>query len=124
MTVLNPGRSHISSVNVATRSRGSRTRNRGSISGRGRYSSLLYDVRAISGEYPASHLTDNGGPFPGRKAARLRRSLILLSAEIKNAWSYTYTSPYAFMAWCLINHRDISVSHQRRKMWYMFMSSP
>jgi hypothetical protein len=28
------------------------------------------------------------------------------SAEVKNAWSYTSTSQYVFMAWCLIKHRD------------------
>jgi hypothetical protein len=27
------------------------------------------------------------------------------SAEVKNAWSYISTSLYAFMRWCLINHR-------------------
>jgi hypothetical protein len=28
------------------------------------------------------------------------------SAEVKNAWSYTSTPPYVFMAWCLVKHRD------------------
>jgi hypothetical protein len=28
------------------------------------------------------------------------------SAEVKNAWSYTYTPQYAFMVWCLVKHRD------------------
>jgi hypothetical protein len=28
------------------------------------------------------------------------------SAEIKNAWSYTSTPQYVFMAWCLVKHRD------------------
>jgi hypothetical protein len=29
------------------------------------------------------------------------------SAEVKNAWSYTSTQPYVFMAWCLlvVKHR-------------------
>jgi hypothetical protein len=27
------------------------------------------------------------------------------SAEVKNAWSYTSTHQYAFMAWCLVKHR-------------------
>jgi len=26
--------------------------------------------------------------------------------EVKNEWSYIYTSPYAFMVWRLINHRN------------------
>jgi hypothetical protein len=28
------------------------------------------------------------------------------SAEVKNAWSYTSTPQYAFMAWCLVKNRD------------------
>jgi hypothetical protein len=28
------------------------------------------------------------------------------SAEIKNAWSYTSTPQYIFVAWCLVKHRD------------------
>jgi hypothetical protein len=28
------------------------------------------------------------------------------SAEIKNAWHYTSTPQYIFMAWCLVKHRD------------------
>jgi hypothetical protein len=28
------------------------------------------------------------------------------SAEVKNAWSYTSTSQYVFMVWCLVRHRD------------------
>jgi len=27
-------------------------------------------------------------------------------AEVKNAWSYTSTPLYAFLAWCLVKHRD------------------
>jgi len=28
------------------------------------------------------------------------------STEVKNAWSYTSTSPNVFVAWCLIKHTD------------------
>jgi len=28
------------------------------------------------------------------------------SAEVKDAWSYTFTSPYIFMVWYLVKHRD------------------
>jgi hypothetical protein len=28
------------------------------------------------------------------------------SAKVKNAWSYTSTPEYVFMAWCLVKHRD------------------
>jgi hypothetical protein len=27
------------------------------------------------------------------------------SAEVKNAWSYTSTPQYVFMAWCLVKHK-------------------
>jgi hypothetical protein len=39
---------------------------------------------------------------PGREADHSLPS----SAEVKNAWSYTSTPPYVFMAWCLVKHRD------------------
>jgi hypothetical protein len=40
--------------------------------------------------------------WPGREADHSPPS----SAEVKNAWSYTSTPQYAFMAWCLVKHRD------------------
>jgi hypothetical protein len=39
---------------------------------------------------------------PGREADHLPPS----SAKVKNAWSYTSTPQYIFMAWCLVKHRD------------------
>jgi hypothetical protein len=39
---------------------------------------------------------------PGREADHSLPS----SAEVRNAWSYTYTPQYAFMALCLVKHRD------------------
>jgi hypothetical protein len=39
---------------------------------------------------------------PGREADHSPPS----SAKVKNAWSYTSTPQYAFMAWCLVKHRD------------------
>jgi hypothetical protein len=39
---------------------------------------------------------------PGREADHSPPS----SAEVKNAWSYTSTPKYVFMAWCLVKHRD------------------
>jgi hypothetical protein len=39
---------------------------------------------------------------PGREADPSPQS----SAEVKNAWRYTSTSQYVFMAWCLVKHRD------------------
>jgi hypothetical protein len=39
---------------------------------------------------------------PGREADHSPPS----STENKNAWSYTSTSQYVFMAWCLVKRRD------------------
>jgi hypothetical protein len=39
---------------------------------------------------------------PGREADHSPPS----SAEVKNAWGYTSTPQYVFMAWCLVKHRD------------------
>jgi hypothetical protein len=52
---------------------------------------------------------------PGREADHSPPS----SAEVKNAWSYTPTLQYAFMAWCLIKkmNRDVFFSTwNERKM--------
>jgi hypothetical protein len=39
---------------------------------------------------------------PGREADHSPPS----SADVKNAWSYTFILQYVFMAWCLVKHRD------------------
>jgi hypothetical protein len=39
---------------------------------------------------------------PGREADHSPPS----SAEVMNAWRYTSTPKYVFMAWCLVKHRD------------------
>jgi hypothetical protein len=39
---------------------------------------------------------------PGREADHPPLS----SIAVKNAWSYTSTPRYVFMAWCLVKHRD------------------
>jgi hypothetical protein len=39
---------------------------------------------------------------PGREAYPSRPS----SVEVNNAWSYTFTPQYVFMAWCLVKHTD------------------
>jgi hypothetical protein len=33
------------------------------------------------------------------------------STKVKNAWSYTSTPQYVFMAWCLVKHRDNFTFH-------------
>jgi hypothetical protein len=47
------------------------------------------------------------GSFPGGKAAgREADHSPPFNAEVKNEWNYTSISQYAFMAWCLVKHRD------------------
>jgi len=41
---------------------------------------------------------------PGSEADHSRPS----SAEVKNAWIYTSTPPYAFMAWCFVKPETTS----------------
>jgi hypothetical protein len=44
-----------------------------------------------------------GRTLPGiKQLGREADHSLPYSAEVKNAWSYTYTPPYAIMAWCLI----------------------
>jgi hypothetical protein len=43
-----------------------------------------------------------GIKWPGREADHSPPS----SAEVKNGWSYTSIPQCAFMAWCLVKHRD------------------
>jgi hypothetical protein len=43
-----------------------------------------------------------GGPFPRGKANHSSPS----SSEVKNAWNYTSTPSYIFMAWCLVKNKE------------------
>jgi hypothetical protein len=65
--------------------------------------SFHHRVQTGSGAHPAYYAMDTRGSFPGvklpgREAAHSPPS----SAEVKSAWSYTFTPPYIFMARCLI----------------------
>jgi hypothetical protein len=68
--------------------------------------SLHYRVQtgsgAQAGSYPNGYrrLLTLGLKRPGREAYHSPPS----SAEVTNAWSYTSTVPYVFMAWCLVTH--------------------
>jgi hypothetical protein len=44
------------------------------------------------------------------------------STEIKNAWSYTSTSQYVFMAWCLVKHRGNSSLPYGGWEYFVFMT--
>jgi hypothetical protein len=44
------------------------------------------------------------------------------SAEVKNAWTYTSTPPYPFMAWCLIKHGMVLSEAQGRIHLYLYLN--
>ena len=62
--------------------------------------------------HPSAHLMTAKGSFsggfiqPGCEADTLRQSV----AKVKNAWSYTFIRPYAFMAWCALSTVTIELS--------------
>jgi len=47
-------------------------------------------------------LLSYGLKWPGHEADHSPLS----GAEVNNVWSYTFTPPYVFIAWCLVKHRD------------------
>jgi hypothetical protein len=57
---------------------------------------------------PSLLLNRYRGLFPWGQSGRgvkLTTHLHLISRS-KDAWSYTYTSQYVFVAWCTVKHRD------------------
>jgi hypothetical protein len=57
---------------------------------------------------------------PGREADNSPPS----SAEVKNAWKYTSTPQYVFMAWCFVKHRDnFAFTFDRVAGWHLVFSS-
>jgi hypothetical protein len=68
-------------------------------------------VTVVSGSATAqlaSYWKGSGCSFPGGKEAGASSWPLTSSAEVKNAWSYTSTPQYVFMAWCLVKHRDFT----------------
>jgi hypothetical protein len=60
-----------------------------------------------SGSHPAPYPRSTralspGTKRPGRESYHSPPS----SVEVKNTWSYTFTPPHVFMAWCLVKHMD------------------
>jgi hypothetical protein len=69
--------------------------------------SLFRSVQAGSGAHPTSYSTPTGGSFPGGKVDGERIwHLSPYNAEVNNSPAIPPLSHYAFMAWCLIKHRD------------------
>jgi hypothetical protein len=76
-----------SSVSIVTRLRAGRPR---------------FDSRQGQGMFLFATGSSPGLRRPGCEADHSPQS----SAEVKNVWSCTSTTPYVFMAWCLVKHRD------------------
>jgi hypothetical protein len=63
--------------------------------------SPLHRVHTGSGSHPALYGMCTGGKAAGREADHSPPS----STDVKNAWRYTSTPKYVFMAWWLVKHR-------------------
>jgi hypothetical protein len=66
------------------------------------FSSLRHRLQTTSDAHLISYTMGTASSSPGREADHSPPS----SAEVTNAWSYTFTPQYAFMARCLDKHRD------------------
>jgi hypothetical protein len=79
----------------------------GLIPGRDRDFSLHHHVQTCSGAHPASYPMGTGGSYTRVNVAKHEADQSpLSSAEVKNTCSYTSTSLYIFMVWCLVKHKD------------------
>jgi hypothetical protein len=71
------------------------------------YFSLRHRIQTGSGAHPVSYPVGTRNYFRGVKLpGREADNWFPFSTEVKNAWSYTSTSSYVIMAWCLAEHRD------------------
>jgi hypothetical protein len=72
----------------------------------GRGVSLHHSIETSPGNHPLSYPMDTEGSFPRSKTgAAWIWPLSSICYQDKNMWSYTYTLPYIYMLWCLIQHR-------------------
>jgi hypothetical protein len=92
-----------SSVSIVTRLRAGRA---GSIYGtENGYFSLRHQVHTASGAHPASNYVCNWALSPEVKRPGREAGYSSPSSPEVNAWSYTRTPLYAFLAWFLIEQR-------------------
>jgi hypothetical protein len=101
-------KSRDSSVGIAL---GYRLEDRGSRvrfpAGAGNFS-LHYCVQNGSGAHPTSYPMGTGALSLGvKRLGREADHSPPSSAEVKNAWSYTSTPQYVFMAWCLVKQLTV-----------------
>jgi hypothetical protein len=60
-------------------------------------------VQTVSGAHSSSYPVGSRGSFPEvKQPEREADQSPPSSVEVKNAWSYTSTPQYAFMAWCSV----------------------
>jgi hypothetical protein len=65
---------------------------------------LFHVTRTASRVNPISYKMGTGGSFPGvKRLGRASDHSPPTSAEVKKMWINTSTSPYVFMAYCLIS---------------------
>jgi hypothetical protein len=69
--------------------------------------SLLHRFQNSSESHPVFCPLGTRASFPGeRRLGREADHSPPSRAEVKNAWCYTSTPQYIFMAWCLVKHRN------------------
>jgi len=72
-----------------------------------RFSSLRHRIQTGSGSHPACYPMDAAGSIRwGLVTVAWHDHLLPSSAEVKKAWSYILSTPYVYMVWCLVKHRD------------------
>jgi hypothetical protein len=73
-----------------------------SIPGKEKKFYVIYSVQTVCGSHPAFYQKGTGGSFFSNKGLRREAdNSPTSSAEIDNAWSYTFTPSYVFMTWRL-----------------------
>jgi hypothetical protein len=107
VTLLKIRRSRDSYVGVAITIRTELPRSLGSIPGSTKHFSLLHSAQTGSGVLPTFYTMGTWGSLPGGKQLGCKAdNLPPSSAKVKNAYSYTTTSPYILMVHCLIKNKD------------------
>jgi len=70
------------------------------------FSFFRHRIQTAAGTHPASYTMDTGNSFSLGKASGTFDPSPPSSADFRNAWSYTSTPPYVFVAWYFVNLRD------------------
>lgn len=62
---------------------------------------LGHHIQIDSGVHSASYEVDNGGCCPIKQPEHCADQTLPSNTEVKSMWSYSPTTPYFFMVWCL-----------------------